>query len=243
MKIIPQLFKKKETVVVVLSLQFNAHSNKEVNNTTSSVLRKFRISFSPDTYHTKFFQKGQTTAMILNSEIGKPTHIVSHQKLPYLFFDARTQKIKWNKDLPLGETTLKVIATKGDRTAETELTFINHFSGIFKGGLNITDEKTSVLDIFKVSFNKDGTLMFFNGSRHFKGTYKINSNYQIMMKVEDYDGVFVLYKGQLVYTDTQKPIISGNWYFETINKANRQGYFKFEWAGRCVKRIMREAHR
>jgi hypothetical protein len=161
----------------------------------------------------------------MTSTLEMATQITIDGNPDFLFYDPESNTINWNKGLPLGETVATIRALNGEAEATALFRIENSFEGVFQGGTNHTDEDDEVHGYMNFNFNNDGTFSMIWHEPTYTGVYVIDGTH-VVISFDFTDTSSRIFDGQLVYSNTKTPKISGDWYEDTIAPENRLGYFE-----------------
>lgn len=139
-----------------LSAAFIACSKSE----DGGELSEFSIRFQPDIYETAFYASGETQPLIITSATGQADMVYlspsTHSSISY---SNSTGKVRWTKMLPLGQTTVTVVAALDNRETITTFKVNNNFQGGFTGGYNYDASTETLTHVnFVAQFNSNGTV-------------------------------------------------------------------------------------
>ncbi|MCP4120384.1 MAG: hypothetical protein GY751_01375 [Bacteroidetes bacterium] len=185
----------------------------------------FDFTYSFNSYSIGFYNSGMTGVAQIdwNGETG--TFGLS-QSYAGVSVDNTNGMVSWNGDLPIGTTSVRIIATNSDGFATKDIELDHPFSGEFIGSYNYDPMSTTVIgDNFTLDFKVDGTLLVKDFTTDGSGTWEFVSTNTIS-GAYDYGYGPIYITGTIVYSESQTPYVEGLWGNDP-NDIN-SGYYKVE---------------
>jgi len=168
------------------------------------------IALTNTDFITPFFTEGATEAPNVNWN-GNTGSFSLDSNITGISVDASTGIISWDKSLPIGTNSFKLLAINSAGQKSIDIALENEFSGNFDGAYNSDPLSTDVNSNFELNFNADGTMMAIdNGSSEGIGTWTKSGNTITSIYSYNDGNSFFTVVTDLTYSSTEATI-AGLW--------------------------------
>ncbi|WGK65651.1 hypothetical protein [Croceiramulus getboli] len=186
------------------------------------------IQFAQSSFTTTFRTAGATLAPNIDWN-GEQGTLTLATPVSGVSLNQSTGVISWSKLLPIGTTTVQLIASNSAGQSQVTLNLENDFEGSFVGAYGSDPDSQDTSNYFQVNFSADGSVeVIANDSRDVAtGTYGLVGSTLTAFYSYDFEDLNeYTFQAELVNTAAQATV-DGLWYIgDSTDPADAGGYFE-----------------